>query len=70
VKIEQLSWTKSGGWEGAKPDLGPSANLVLLFGSNAAMAGDAVASVRRFYPSAQIVGCSTAGEIHGNARDG
>jgi hypothetical protein len=65
MKTEQISWSMSGHWNNGAPRLGASANLVLVFGSNAALAGDAVADVRRFYPSARIAGCSTAGEICG-----
>jgi hypothetical protein len=65
MKTEQLSWTSSDGWTNETPKLGAAANLVLVFGSHAALANGALSEVRRFYPTARLAGCSTAGEICG-----
>jgi hypothetical protein len=65
MKTEQLSWTSAAGWSSETPRLGASANLVLVFGSHAALENGALSDVRRFYPKARITGCSTAGEIYG-----
>jgi len=53
----------SGAW--GKPIEGmDNANLVLLFGNRSLVKDEAImAEVRTHYPKADIVGCSTAGEI-------
>lgn len=69
MKTEQRRWTRGLGWTPDSPTaIGHSAQLILAFGATAALQ-DAllVGSIRRFYPAAQIVGCSTAGEICGGA---
>src|SRR5689334_20646309 len=67
MQLEQARWTATEGWRPAEPGrLGDSAQLVLLFGSTAVMKDDdRLAVLRRAYPSAQVLGCSTAGEIYG-----
>jgi hypothetical protein len=67
MHVEQARWTASEGWGSARPGgLGESAQLVLLFGSTAVMKDDErLAELRRAYPAAQVLGCSTAGEIFG-----
>jgi hypothetical protein len=67
MQVEQARWTASDGWGPREPGLlGGAAQLVLLFGSTAVMKeADRVAELRRAYPAAQILGCSTAGEIYG-----
>ncbi len=67
MKTEQRSWTSGKGWSlASSAPLAQSAQLVLLFGANAALRDSSlVESVRKFYPSAHILGCSTAGEICG-----
>ncbi len=63
--IEQTCWSGAHGWHpAASGRLSASAQLVLVFGSRAALCGtDVVDDIRRAYPSAHITGCSTAGEI-------
>jgi hypothetical protein len=57
--------------EGQKPQFPPSqppksGQLVLFFGSSALLSNPAhFQAVRKAFPEAVIVGCSTAGEIHG-----
>ncbi|HEX3357547.1 MAG TPA: FIST N-terminal domain-containing protein [Tepidisphaeraceae bacterium] len=65
MKIEQAVWKASEAWNpGLLSDLGAAAQLVLLFGSTAAIGDDALMNrVRSLYPNAYLFGCSTAGEI-------
>jgi hypothetical protein len=67
MKIEQRSWTASSGWTCTAGDtLGGNAQLVFVFGSIALLRDpEHYADIRRTYPHAHIVGCSTAGEICG-----
>lgn len=67
MHIEQRKWTKQGGWEPKPPGaLGASANLVLVFASTALLReAHHTADLRRVYPHAHLLGCSTAGEIAG-----
>jgi hypothetical protein len=66
MRIEQRQWTACSGWSAqGSGALGNSAQLVLVFGAtnvlrNALLFDD----VKRWYPRAHIVGCSTAGEIY------
>lgn len=65
MKVEQVRWTKAGGWQPHAPKkLAARAQLVLLFGG-APMTEDpdVLDEVRRAYPAANLLGCSTAGEI-------
>lgn len=67
MKVEQSHWTTSGGWTPAPPGgLGTSAQLLLIFGGRSVLSNaEPMASLRRLYPSAHVLGCSTAGEICG-----
>ena len=65
MKTEQSIFSLGKGWTGRLgAELGDQAQLVFLFGQTDLMR-EAVHfdEVRRFYPNAQIIGCSTAGEI-------
>lgn len=65
MKIEQRQWTRDGGWNDVPGKL-PGAQLVLAFASSAVCEDPSLfEEVRRTYPHAEIVGCSTAGEIFG-----
>ena len=67
MHVEQRLWTRQTSWQ---PALEPSAlsdgaELVLLFGSVEQVRGsECLERVRRIYPKAHIVGCTTAGQIH------
>lgn len=63
--LEQASWSAADDWQPAPPGRsGLAAQLVLVFGSRAALQTTAVIDdIRRAYPAAYITGCSTAGEI-------
>ena len=65
--IEQKQWTERAGWTPTRPATQmPAAQLVLLFGEREVLANTLVtAAVRAEHPHAQILGCSTAGEICG-----
>jgi hypothetical protein len=67
MKIEQNSWKAEKGWISGEPGkLGDSANMVLVFGSNSALKNqNVVEKIKKSYPRAQFLGCSTAGEICG-----
>jgi len=67
MQIEQRKWTKAGGWDPEAPSaVGPTAQLVLVFGSRSILADPHhVTDLRRCYPAAHVFGCSTAGEICG-----
>jgi len=67
VKIEQRKWTTSTGWTSiSSGNPGESAQLVLVFGAVSALRqSEAIDAIRTSYPSAMVLGCSTAGEICG-----
>lgn len=64
MQIEQSTWTRETGWRGSGTTLGRRTDLVLAFGGRAVLEGGApLDELRHRYPSATILGCSTAGEI-------
>jgi hypothetical protein len=65
MKIEQKRWTREKGWEKKRGEnLGDSANVVLLFGSTSVIKEQKnFDEIKKNYPKAHILGCSTAGEI-------
>ncbi len=67
MKTEQNRWTEEQGWEPTPPGkLGGSAQLVLLFGGTEILkSAPHVDLVRKAFPNAHLLGCSTAGEICG-----
>jgi hypothetical protein len=67
MKIEQNLWKPDKGWQSGDPGkLGASAHLVLAFGSKSTLQNrHLMEAFRKWYPAAQILGCSTAGEICG-----
>lgn len=63
MKVEQLQWTKSEGWNASLGNLA-SAQLVMAYGGSDIVAGGAhFDELRKAYPDAYITGCSTSGEI-------
>jgi hypothetical protein len=65
MEIEQQRWTSENGWQ---PDTlgvqGGSAQLVLVFGATSVLGnGGHYQEIRKAYPNAYVLGCSTAGEI-------
>ncbi|MGE0763134.1 MAG: FIST signal transduction protein [Bdellovibrionales bacterium] len=67
MKLEQRQWTRSGGWQFSQSNQQGEANLVFIFGeTNALKTQSLLQEIKRTYPNAQLFGCSTAGEIHGD----
>ncbi|MFZ5495903.1 MAG: FIST signal transduction protein [Verrucomicrobiota bacterium] len=68
MKIEQSRWARAGGWQSGPPRGRHDANLVFLFGTGAVLNDqELLQTVRRAYPQAHLLGCSTAGEICGTS---
>lgn len=67
MRIEQSEWASASGWTfPAGERLGDKAAVVLTFGERRELEkGLWAADLRRRYPSATLVGCSSAGEILG-----
>jgi hypothetical protein len=67
MRAEQFTWKPDVGWASKFPgQLNGSSQLVLAFGGSKAMGtGALMEDVRRAFPKAHILGCSTAGEIAG-----
>jgi hypothetical protein len=66
MQIEQSRWTDASGWAVTRSpsEAMPPPQLVLFFGARQALKGPAcLAALRSAYPGAQLMGCSTAGEI-------
>lgn len=69
MKIEQKKWQREQGWEnGSSWKLAETAQLVLVFGSGGVLSETRpLDELRKAFGHAQIVGCSTAGEIQDTA---
>lgn len=65
MRVEQCEWGEEGGWSCVSSlRHGDVAQLVLVFGEREAFArADALASLQARYPAAEILGCSSAGQI-------
>jgi len=65
--VAQHTWTAPSGWHPVIDTMGShQPQLILVFGARAALEASQVsAHFAASYPQAQIVGCSTAGEIEG-----
>jgi hypothetical protein len=73
MRTEQCLWTAHTGWPPQVPGgLGPSAQLVFLFGDlEAVEISGGLDVARTLYPNAHVMGCTTGGEIQGTrVRDG
>lgn len=68
MKIEQNLWRSDKGWKSGEPgSLGDSASLVLIFGSRKILKEPIpLKKIRKSFPNAHLLGCSTAGEICGS----
>jgi len=67
--VEQRLWSREGDWSVARPRSSSGAfapQVVLCFGSEAGLA-EAASTVPTDYPTATLLGCSTAGEISGTS---
>ena len=66
MRIQQRSWTRGEGWSGADDWSANDGQLVLIFGTGESLNEQTpLRDLRAAYPRAQIIGCSTAGEICG-----
>jgi hypothetical protein len=68
MEVEQNSWTQADGWEAGSPGkLGDAAQLVLIFGSRSILREhhDLLDTIKKAFPRAHHLGCSTSGEIYG-----
>jgi hypothetical protein len=67
MRIEQRKWTAESGWtpKPAQTTLA-EAQLVLVFGATVALKQPGlIEEIKKMYPAARLLGCSTAGEICG-----
>lgn len=66
MNLDQMHWTADNGWEPQSPGrLMNDAQLVLAFGSTGIVKDQNVLrELKKAYPKAHLLGCSTAGEIH------
>jgi hypothetical protein len=68
MNVTQCQWTRAAGLTPDPPRTDASPQLALLFGSRAALMDSAsIGSIRRRFPNATFLGCSTAGEILGSS---
>jgi hypothetical protein len=67
MKTDQIHWSADSGWSRSpSAALARDAQLVLVFGGSAALRNpDRLAEVAAAYPNAELIGCSTSGEICG-----
>lgn len=67
MQLTQRKWSRNEGWVSEMPEgQRDPAQLVLVFAATAVLRdGVALAELRHAHPEAQLVGCSTAGEIAG-----
>lgn len=65
MKIEQKRWIEKGGWvPQLQTPLSQSADLILLFGCTSLLREKRFFDeIKKSYPNARLLGCSTAGEI-------
>ena len=67
MKLEQTVFTSKNGWSNNKSGLGGNAQLVLVFGALSLIKNPGLlGQVKSMYPDAILLGCSTAGSIHGS----
>jgi hypothetical protein len=69
MKSTTITWSATSGWsEHPLPDLDSERTLVIAFGGARFQTADVpIQDLLRAYPHSQVVGCSTAGEIHGRS---
>jgi hypothetical protein len=66
MKLQQSHWTADHGWQAERGADADRAQLVLVFGDRYALAQPAVVDeLRAMHPAAELIGCSTSGEIRG-----
>jgi len=66
MELSTAQWTAADGWSAPLPDWDDPATLVLAFGGSKLLDDPGpLAEVAAAYPRSRLVGCSSAGEIHG-----
>ena len=66
MHVDIYRWTVSAGWD-INLSQDPNIHLVMVYADNAYFTqAQCYAELRRFFPNADIVGCSSSGNIHGN----
>lgn len=64
MRASELSWSAIDSWKGDQHE-NNNANLVLYFGARRALADKArFEELRKIFPKAHVLGCSTGGQIH------
>jgi hypothetical protein len=64
MRAKEVTWNAGSGWDGDLSER-DSANLVLYFGARRTLADKArFEELHKTFPNADIVGCSTGGQIH------
>lgn len=71
MKLTTFSYTGDGGWTSADfPRVDSPNSMVIVFGASSfSRAPEPIHNLARAFPQSHVVGCSTAGEIHGTAID-
>ncbi|MFN8061211.1 MAG: FIST C-terminal domain-containing protein [Vicinamibacterales bacterium] len=66
MHVEQRVWSDGAAWSAPVGGVDRErAQLAWVFGARACLTADRLAEIRAWYPAARLVGCSTAGEVHG-----
>jgi hypothetical protein len=63
MQTERRVWTRSGGWGEEAPSALPDADWVIYFGAPEVLDEERHAELKKRYPSALLLGCTTGGEI-------
>ena len=68
MKVRQLQWIENQGWHPQNVEkLVEASQLVLVFGNREVLVSSNYhATLSQFFPSAQIISCSTSGDILNN----
>jgi hypothetical protein len=68
VELHTAKWDPAAGWSGPLPECDGVSTLVMVFGASTVLDDQApIRDLLKAYPTSSFVGCSSAGEIMGNA---
>jgi hypothetical protein len=68
MRVRTATWDQSGGWSGELPPWDGPGTLVVAFGASDLLGSPGpLRELVAAYPSSVVMGCSTAGEINGDA---